>query len=231
LTIDDPNIALVGSDRDRQEALEMARQSITLTKNKGKTLPIEGGKIKVLVTGPTSSSLRYQSGGWTWQWQGTTTDDDWFSYGTTVLDAAKSIDSWDTKFSCGVDILGNDCDGASNNPSGVVDTIKNWVGLGVGESASVKIAADMASSMDYVIVCIGEENYAEKPGDIETLELPIGQVELVQALAETNAKVIVVYFGGRTRLMRDLVVSLVYMYATFIRSLCLHQNLTYLGWR
>lgn len=35
-----------------------------------------------------------------------------------------------------------------------------------------------ASSVDAIVVCIGEGTYAEKPGDIDDLSLPAGQVEV-----------------------------------------------------
>ena len=46
----------------------------------------------------------------------------------------------------------------------------------------------------------------EKPGDIRDLSLPRGQTEFVQSLkASSNAKIIAVYFGGRPRLLGDIV--------------------------
>ena len=57
-----------------------------------------------------------------------------------------------------------------------------------------------------MIVCIGEETYAEKPGDIRDLALPPGQIEYVRAVRQkTNGKVILVFFGGRPRLLGDAV--------------------------
>lgn len=59
---------------DLQAALEVTHQSIIMTKNEN-TLPLPPGKssddpLKILITGPTSTSLSFQTGGWTWQWQG-----------------------------------------------------------------------------------------------------------------------------------------------------------------
>jgi beta-glucosidase len=210
LTMDDVNIDKVGNDEDREEALEMARQSIVLAENRDNALPLDPKeKIKVHITGPTASSLRYQSGGWTFQWQGPPTDEDWFTYGSTILDAAK-VTTWDISYSCGVDILGNECTDSSakvNVSPSILSKIEDWVGIGHGaEMTSILQSASMAATADYVVVCVGEENYAEKPGDIRSLELPQGQLELVKALSETNAKIILVYFGGRPRLLRQMVV-------------------------
>jgi len=213
LTMDDDNIDKVGSEADRQETLEMARQSIILAENKDNLLPLDPTtKLKVHITGPTANSLRFQSGGWTWQWQGPSTDEGWFTYGSTVLDAAKET-TWDITHSCGVDILGNECtdlsEGDSGSDGGIVSKFEDWIGIDHGkETMSILRSASMASDADYVVVCVGEENYTEKPGDIRSLELPQGQLELVKALSDTQSKVILVYFGGRPRLLRQMVVSL-----------------------
>jgi len=46
----------------------------------------------------------------------------------------------------------------------------------------------------------------EKPGDIRDLSIARGQIEFVQSLkASSNAKIIAVYFGGRPRLLGDIV--------------------------
>ena len=176
---DSPLIDTVGRKQDREAALDMARQSIVLVKNKDGALPIpKSTKPKVHVTGPTSDSLAYQSGGWSINWQGSSSDD-YFTYGTTVLQAAKHVENWDVSYSCGVSILGDDCsdDNDDANPAAI-------------------------GSADYVLIGIGEENFTEKPGDIRDLHLAQGQIEFVRRVkAETSGKIILIYFGGRPRLL------------------------------
>lgn len=123
-----------------EEAHKMATQSIILAKNKDNVLPIKlDPKVKIHVTGPTSDSIKYQSGGWTVEWQGASTDEP-FSFGESVADAFKDS-QWDVSTSCGVNILGdNDCD-TQSNLSFNVNTLKD---------------------SDYIVVCIGEENYTGK---------------------------------------------------------------------
>ena len=203
LILDDLNIGKIGNENDRKLALDMAYQSIVMVENKDNVLPILGSK-KVHITGPTSNSLRYQSGGWTWQWQGVQSDDEWFTYGTTVLDAASPLKDWIITNSCGVDILGNDCTGETNSSGNLVSKAINWV-KGTESVASIEHTISLAKKADYVIVCIGEENYAEKPGDIDSLDLPQGQYELIQELGATSAKLIVIFFGGRPRLLDPIV--------------------------
>lgn len=163
---------------DLQEALHMTTASIILAQNNGDILPLNADDpLKVLVTGPTSRSQSYQSGGWTFQWQGVEVDkeDAWFTYGSNVFDAVQNVSSWEAVFNCGVDILGQTCsdDGMDSTSNG---------------------ALDVAATMDVIIVGIGEEKNTEKPGDIRNLHLPPGQVELVSNLRKRapDAKIVVV---------------------------------------
>ena len=201
-------------ERDREEALEMVRQSIVLVKNEQNLLPIQASAgQKILITGPTANSKACQSGGWTGTWQGAP-GEDWFTYGNTVLEAFAAQSGWDVSFRCGVDILGHDCQDVSNDGSETqgagkiwnqaVDEVKDWVGM--KDDSSIARAVQAASSADIVVIAVGEEPYAEKPADIRSLELPRGQYELVQHIRENStAKIVLVYFGGRPRLLRQVV--------------------------
>jgi beta-glucosidase len=62
-----------GSETSRQVSLGAARESITLLKNNGNSLPLAAG-AKVLVTGPTANTLRSLDGGWSYSWQGEVND-------------------------------------------------------------------------------------------------------------------------------------------------------------
>jgi beta-glucosidase len=210
-----------------QAALEMTHQSIILAENKDNVLPLVADQpLNVLVTGPTSHSLSFQTGGWTGQWQGVDSnkEGEWFTYGSTVLQALQREAQWQVSYACGVDILGRDCqpdvddelqalqqEQHSNSGSGVMGTIKGWVGFGDEDDDYLSIERAMkqaANGMDVIVVCVGEENYTEKPGDIRSLQLPSGQYELVAGLrqAAPQAKIVLVYFGGRPRLLADIVV-------------------------
>ena len=206
----DPNIERVGTDKI--VGLDMARESIVLTKNEGllpypKLISSSSGttrRPKVLVTGPTASSLIFQSGGWTGLWQGAPNEQDYFSYGSTVLSAFSAEDSWDVSYSCGVDVLGDECEDTESTKGTVVQQIAAWVGLGPEDSIARAVAA--AQNSDLVVVCVGEEAYTEKPGDIRSLSLPSEQIALVKALrSQSKADILLVYFGGRPRLLGDIV--------------------------
>ena len=199
----DPNVALVG--RDDAMTLEMARQSIVLAKNDDSTLPWDSSKgKKILVTGPTAASLIYQTGGWSGQWQGAPNEDDWFVSGSSVLTALSANGSGlDISYACGTNILGGECDDTTSE-KGILEQVEGWVGM--GPHNSVDRAVQAAADANLVVICVGEEAYTEKPGDTRSLRLPDGQYELVRSIkSHTKAKIVLVYFGGRPRLLGSMV--------------------------
>jgi len=216
---EDGDITSYPTQQDLAMALDMTRQSIIMTKNDNNALPlinarkeagVSSAPLKVLVTGPTSDSLSFQTGGWTGEWQGVDSnkENEWFTSGDykTVMAALKEEkDNFEVKHECGVDILGNDCwdpeDDDKQNKN-VFDMVRGWIHGNSGSSSA------SSGPLDAIVVCLGEENYAEKPGDISDLRLPRGQYDLVKALKEAvdaNTKIILVYFGGRPRLLADVV--------------------------
>ena len=54
------------------------------------------------------------------------------------------------------------------------------------------------------MVCVGEIPATEKPSDINELELPIVQQELVKKLAKTGKPIILVMAQGRPRIIKDI---------------------------
>lgn len=167
---------------DLKLALDMTEQTIILAKNDNDTLPLPlDSSLRVLVTGPTANVMSYATGGWTWQWQGvnSTIEDEWFTYGSTVLHALTQEQNFEVSYSCGVDILGHTCDTESefDNPrneggNGTVPESNGW--NSDQSSSSIERVMALASTQDVIVVCLGEENYTEKPGGIRSLSLPSG---------------------------------------------------------
>eukprot|EP00536_Pseudo-nitzschia_multiseries_P005819 jgi/Psemu1/296016/fgenesh1_pm.116_\ len=225
------------SKTDLATVLDMTRQSIILTKNDDNALPLLKPTakpikpLKILVTGPTSNALSFQTGGWTGEWQGVNSnyENEWFTYQgyRTVLGALQEeTDKFDVKYECGVDVLGNECNSIGRRTStseenqqtpfsNLLDMVRGWI-HGGSSSSSTSTSISSTDPLDAIVICLGEENYAEKPGDITDLKLPQGQYDLVTALKEVidsqqgetttkTTKIILVYFGGRPRLLADVV--------------------------
>jgi beta-glucosidase len=191
------NIDRIGTDE--VAVLDTVHQSIILVENRNDALPLvlppldhlhDNRRLNILITGPTSNSRIYQSGGWNGHWEGAP-NEEWFTYGSTVYNAFNGRATYNVTYACGVDIMGQNCTASS----------------------SIAEAEHASQFVDVVIICIGEEAYAEKPGDLvqDDLHLPHGQYNLVEAIAshsKPNSKVVLIYFGGRPRLL-DSIVDLV----------------------
>lgn len=178
-SIDDPLLATVGQDSDWNASLNSARESITLLKNNNTILPIKVTS-NILVVGPTSDSISSQSGGWSLHWQGGGNDE--FPKGISIYSGLKSVMEGTVEYLDGPSINAINLDGVD------MSTIETT-----------------AQSVDYVIVCIGEGPYAEKPGDISDLNLPAGQIEFVEQLQSYGTPVIMVIVSGRPRLLNGAV--------------------------
>lgn len=181
----------VGQDSDRDVALNLARESIVLVKNEN-ALPLDK-ETRVLLTGHAADSVGLLCGGWTVRWQGVSThaDDFIFPKGITLKDGMTNVLGTNTTVQFANAL----------HPNGTYSQ---------AELDKVKASARNA---EITIVAIGEDSYAEKPGDIDDLNLPIGQVEYVRQLASTGTKVVLVLVQGRPRLLQgiaDLADAVVY---------------------
>ncbi|WMJ75165.1 glycoside hydrolase family 3 N-terminal domain-containing protein [Cytophagaceae bacterium ABcell3] len=166
-----------GKGEYKTAALDAARESITLLKNADNTLPLAKGK-KVLVTGPAANSHSSLNGAWSYTWQGT--DEKWYPEGNrTVVEAIQDkVGEENVVFTKGTRFERRDFD--------------------------IKETAEKAKDVDYVVVCIGEDAYAESPGVIDNLDLPEVQQRLVKAMYATGKPVILVLVEGRPRIIREI---------------------------
>ncbi|KAF4323714.1 hypothetical protein BBO99_00000862 [Phytophthora kernoviae] len=170
---------MVGNDDDKAAALNMARESIVLLENNESTLPLPKD-ASVFLTGHSADNVGHQCGGWTVAWQGYS-GNEMFPNGITVRQGLETM-------------VGNNSFTYFN---GLYDN-------GTYSEADLATAVQHASQHEYTIAVIGEKQYTEKPGDIDDLALPQGQIDYVEALAATGTKVIIVLFEGRPRLLGSL---------------------------
>jgi len=151
---------------------------MTLLKNKNNILPL-AKNIKVLVAGPSAQSITALNGCWSYTWQGN--NEQWYPADSkTIFEAIK------------------DKIGAANVTT---STMKGFNATENYNVASLKRAADNA---DVIIMCIGEDAYAESPGNTRDLALPEEQVELVKTAQLTGKPVILVLTEGRPRFITNI---------------------------
>lgn len=160
----------------KQAALQAARESIVLLKNKDNILPLQKGK-KVLITGPAANSKTALSGSWSYTWQGN--EDKWYpKEWKTIYDAVKEkIGEANVEMTKGTRFERRDFD--------------------------IAATAEKAKNVDYVIVCVGEDAYAESPGAIDDLLLADVQRKLIAEVSKAGKPVILVLVEGRPRVIHE----------------------------
>ncbi|PRP66258.1 glycoside hydrolase family 3 N-terminal domain-containing protein [Nonlabens agnitus] len=168
----------------QEKAFQASLESITLLKNENAILPLSKSK-KVLVAGPNSNSMRTLNGGWSYSWQGEKVEE--FAQGyNTILEAITN--------QLGADNVIHK-EGVSYDHEG-----KYWEEKDIDINAAVKAS----QTVDVIILCLGENSYTEKPGDLHDLEISQNQIDLAKALAKTGKPMVLVLNEGRPRLIGEI---------------------------
>ncbi|UII20647.1 glycoside hydrolase family 3 N-terminal domain-containing protein [Fulvivirga ligni] len=170
-----------GSEEFEKAAYTMASEAITLLKNDENVLPL-GKNTKVLVAGPNANSMRTLNGAWTYSWQGEKTPEYTEQYNTILEAIQGKVGKENVSYASGVSYK---MDGKYYEDQ--VDDID--------------AAVEAAKSADVVILCLGENTYTEKPGDLNDLYISENQTELANKLAEVGKPVILVLNEGRPRVI------------------------------
>jgi beta-glucosidase len=173
-----------GSEEHAQAALNAAVESMILLKNEGAILPLIAQK-RILVTGPNANSMRCLNGGWSYTWQGKDADK-YAADKNTILEAMQQ------RF--GKDNIAY-VPGVTYNDEG-----KYWE----ENEPRIDEAVDAAQNVDVILVCVGENSYAETPGNLDDLALSANQRNLVKGLAATGKPIVLIINGGRPRLISDI---------------------------
>jgi beta-glucosidase len=168
--------AKFGSAEFAQANYNAASECLTLLKNNNNILPLSADK-KLLVVGPGAHTLNTLNGGWTHTWQGSDTA----FYNPGKKSIVKAL---------------QDKVGASR--------VSFFEGTTFSKDVNTAKAVQAAQQADYVLVCLAELPTVEKPGDIESLDLPAVQKELVRALAKTGKPLIFVLSFNRPLVFNDI---------------------------
>ncbi|MFT3679895.1 MAG: glycoside hydrolase family 3 N-terminal domain-containing protein [Ferruginibacter sp.] len=162
-----------GKPEYQQLALDAAHEAMTLLKNKDNILPLSKNK-KILVAGPSAQSISALNGCWSYTWQGK--EEQWYPADSKTIYQAIT-----------------DKAGAAN----VITT----TGKGFDNALNYDAAAISAQveNADVVVLCIGEDAYAESPGNTRELALPDNQLALINAATASGKPVILVLTEGRPR--------------------------------
>ncbi len=160
-----------GKPEYQQVALQAARESYVLLKNKDHVLPLSKS-TKLLVTGPTAAHTSSLHGAWSYTWQG---------YKEALYpDSIKSV----------------------KGAFGESNYVKSVVFDDISGNTTELLSA--AKSKDVILLCLGENSYAETPGNVPDLALDENQIDLVKTLAKTGKPIVLVLLEGRPRIIREI---------------------------
>ncbi len=173
-----------GSKKHHQLAYKAASESITLLKNNEDILPITGNP-KILVVGPNGNNMRTLNGAWTYSWQGDLVDRFAGDYNTIFESVRDTYGRNNVKYVSGV---------SYNKNGNYYDMIEENIGEAVKEGRK----------SDYIILCLGENTYTEKPGDLNDLNIHHLQRKLAIELSKTGKPIILILNLGRPRLISDI---------------------------
>ena len=161
----------------KELALKAARESIVLLKNQNQVLPLKKDK-KFLLLGPAANCLSALNGCWSYSWQGDK-ENVYPSSGKTILDV------FNDRF----------------NENQILSNVKR--DYSNSENFKINFSEDEIKPVDYVLLFLGENAYAESPGNIDDLTLDDNQIELAKKAIALKKKVIVVLVQGRPRIISD----------------------------
>jgi beta-glucosidase len=173
-----------GSEEFSSEALKFAEESEILLKNQDNILPLKKG-TKILLTGPNANTMRCINGGWSYSWQGDKVDQCAQQYNTIYEAMCNKFGKENVTLAQGVTY--------------------NEKGQYFEENVpDVDGAAKAAQGADVIVACVGENSYAETPGNTSDLSLSCNQQALVKALAKTGKPVVLVLNEGRPRIIEAI---------------------------
>ena len=167
-----------GKPEYQQAALDAAHEAMTLLKNQTNVLPLQKN-MKVLVAGPSAQSITALNGCWSYVWQGN-------------QEQFYPADS-KTIFQTIADKVGV--------ANAATTTVKGFDNAANYDTAALKTAAMNA---DAIVLCLGEDAYAESPGNTRDLALPDNQLALAKVAASTGKPVILVLTEGRPRFITSI---------------------------
>jgi beta-glucosidase len=167
-----------GKPEYQQVALDAAHEAMTLLKNQNNILPLQKS-AKVLVAGPSAQSITALNGCWSYVWQG---NQEQF-YPTDSKTIFQTI---------------ADKVGAANV---MTTTQKGFDNAANYDTTALRAAA---ASADVIVLCLGENAYAESPGNTRDLALPDNQIALANVAASTGKPVILVLTEGRPRFITSI---------------------------
>ncbi len=167
---------------DKQVALTAARKAITLLKNDSisghPVLPLSNN-LRLLVAGPGANSRATLNGSWSYTWQGK----DESCFPSDISTIRQAIEEKVGK-----------------------DNVINVAPAGFQEVSlqQIRDLQKYASKSDVIVLCLGENSYAESPGSIDDLTLSKDQLKLAEAALKMGKPIVLILTEGRPRVISKI---------------------------
>jgi beta-glucosidase len=201
-----------GSEESNKLAYESASESITLLKNNNSILPLKKGS-KILVAGPNANTMNSLNGAWTYNWQGKYTDMYVDGVPANLMSTVVKKGNMNSK------VVKDNLNPKAYNTiyeafskSYGEENVSFLPGVSYKKNGSfydmteddIQKVVDAAKFHDYVLLCLGENCYTEKPGDLNDLNLHKLQLKLANKLSKCGKPIILVLNMGRPRLISEI---------------------------
>ena len=170
----------------QQATYDAAAEAIVLLKNQNNLLPLDFSSIKSLAVIGDNATRKHSNGGLSSEIKAV--------YEVTPLEAlrAKWGDKVDIRFAQGYEKLSTFVEGSNNGQSSGTFSSKTQE-----SDALLKEAVEVARTSDVaLLVCGLNHDYDTESFDRLNLDIPYGQVELIQEVVKANPRTIVVMIAG-----------------------------------
>lgn len=169
---------ILGSKKNQEAVLDIAKKSIVLLKNKNQLLPLKKEGLNISLIGPLSNDKNSPLGSWR-----LAADD---STAVSVLEGLQAYNKNRIIHSKGVDLV-------KENPSFALETKINTT-----DKTGISEAVESARNADVVIMVLGEHGFQSGEGRSRAdLELPGLQQELLEEVFKVNKNIVLVLMNGR----------------------------------
>ena len=170
----------------QQATYDAAAEAIVLLKNQNNLLPLDFSSIKSLAVIGDNATRKHSNGGLSSEIKAV--------YEVTPLEAlrAKWGDKVDIRFAQGYEKLSTFVEGSNNGQSSGTFSSKTQE-----SDALLKEAVEVARTSDVaLLVCGLNHDYDSESFDRLNMDIPYGQVELIQEVVKANPRTIVVMIAG-----------------------------------
>ena len=170
----------------QQATYDAAAEAIVLLKNQNNLLPLDFSSIKSLAVIGDNATRKHSNGGLSSEIKAV--------YEVTPLEAlrAKWGDKVDIRFAQGYEKLSTFVEGSNNGQSSGTFSSKTQE-----SDALLKEAVEVARTSDVaLLVCGLNHDYDTESFDRLNMDIPFGQVELIQEVVKANPRTIVVMIAG-----------------------------------